>query len=415
MYNLRYRRDKVKINEINPVPSEKYRLLLRCRKGALLLFAAGFWLFAACGEGKASSSDDETEYAASLFTDHESPAQASERPGPGSALAQGQTDAEDGTFQPFDSVFTQFSGYDGYGYLQIETDPAVRNGIYFEADRYQNLSNGDQVVLTAIPEYYQTFDLYTQKTGRRPVQTRKVYTVEGLLPIRRFDPFEKLKILYDGVSPDGSITLDMSEAEEPSLSFSADRTEHLANGDSVMVRVNFRGYVGTEDYAAANGLMPDAVEKTVLLDGFSYPITDVSQIKAEAAAVLDETAERFLRKEMEALWDEDETAAAVRFVSRDLIKSPAVGLDSLLYSVYQVEYQNDTGTRKFYYYYTAIPDLVFESDGSIVLEEESVLYPGRNAKWWEHDPDAVMLDEGHWAYGFASIEDLERSVRGWFL
>ena len=83
-------------------------------------------------------------------------------------------------FNPFDYVEVTFSGISPAGTVNISPhyDKAEMQYVYFSADNYNSLKNGDEVTVTA--SISGSVDSFVEKYGAVLGNTTKVYTVENL-------------------------------------------------------------------------------------------------------------------------------------------------------------------------------------------------------------------------------------------
>lgn len=84
------------------------------------------------------------------------------------------------TFDAFAGLSVTVEGAEPYGYIILEnTDES--NDIWFEADRYDNLSNGDEVTVRAVPGYTGEFNAqYAEIYGQVPEKTEIILQIQDL-------------------------------------------------------------------------------------------------------------------------------------------------------------------------------------------------------------------------------------------
>lgn len=84
------------------------------------------------------------------------------------------------TFDAFAGLSYTVQGTEPFGYIYLEnTDTS--NDIWFEADRYEGLSNGDTVTVRAVPGYTGAFNAdYAEIYGQVPETDEKVIEIQGL-------------------------------------------------------------------------------------------------------------------------------------------------------------------------------------------------------------------------------------------
>ena len=84
------------------------------------------------------------------------------------------------TFDAFAGLSFTVQGTEPFGYIYLEnTDTS--NDIWYEADRYDGLSNGDTVTVRAVPGYTGAFNAdYAEIYGQVPETDEKVIEIQGL-------------------------------------------------------------------------------------------------------------------------------------------------------------------------------------------------------------------------------------------
>ena len=87
---------------------------------------------------------------------------------------------EVGEFNPFEHLNVEFDGISSAGTVNITPDYSQQEmvDIYFEADKEDELSNGDVVTVTADPE--ENTEYFVEEYGNIVTPLKKSYTVEGL-------------------------------------------------------------------------------------------------------------------------------------------------------------------------------------------------------------------------------------------
>ncbi|SDI97058.1 hypothetical protein SAMN04487760_101390 [Lachnospiraceae bacterium G41] len=79
-------------------------------------------------------------------------------------------------FDPFDGITIDFTGISPAGQAVVNNMP--NNGLYYTLDRMTNLSNGEEIVMTATTPY--GIEAYIQAYGKAPTSESKSFVVEGL-------------------------------------------------------------------------------------------------------------------------------------------------------------------------------------------------------------------------------------------
>ena len=83
------------------------------------------------------------------------------------------------TFDAFAGLSLTVEGAEPFGYIYLQN--TENNDIWFEADRYDGLSNGDTVTVRAVPGYMDAFNAdYAEAYGQVPETDEKVVEIQGL-------------------------------------------------------------------------------------------------------------------------------------------------------------------------------------------------------------------------------------------
>ena len=132
------------------------------------------------------------------------------------------------------------------------------------------------------------------------------YTVEGLSDITMFDPFENLEVTFDGISPEGTVTLSAIDNTGvfQEMKFVSETTNHLSNGDVITISLG-----GVEDpitYCAENfGCCPSVTEKEITVEGLNEYMTSLEQLSQEAIDAMTAQAIDVLNARVASTWRDD--------------------------------------------------------------------------------------------------------------
>lgn len=194
-----------------------------------------------------------------------------------------------------------FNGYNGYGQATVSKGSWIRDiesqfctdmsllevglleetlgdAVEYTLSPSENLSNGDEVVLT-IEVNNDALEKYDFKLSGGT----KTYTVSGLDEIESFDPFENVAVNFGGMSPNGTASINTSDVKNDiSLNYTLDKNSGLKNGDEVTVTISSHGGSNVEDYCLSNGKIPTATQKTFTVDGLASYAMKLDEIPDEA-------------------------------------------------------------------------------------------------------------------------------------
>ena len=170
------------------------------------------------------------------------------------------------TFDAFANVELAFDGYNGYGTAALTDTKNGADHISFSDNAGIYLQNGDVVTVTAVSTFGSSFKDYCNEYGRIPQSTTKQYTVSGLPEVEIFDAFACVTPKFDGISPLATFAFELSDEAREAVEYKADKTEKLANDDTVTLEIHTEGEKENNGFDEAfirkYGCYPKALQKT---------------------------------------------------------------------------------------------------------------------------------------------------------
>lgn len=170
---------------------------------------------------------------------------------------------------PFENVKVEYSGYDGYGTIDVEkSEKSTAEGdgsqdwFTYSCPNTGSLQNGDTVTVSVKLNGYGDADDFTRQNGYTLSQTEKEYTVSGLTATTKINPFENLEVQYDGISPALKVSVNEGLLTEPvkgNVTFSVENTGTLKVGDTFKIQAKAGSQLVKKGYA----LDPTEKEYTV--------------------------------------------------------------------------------------------------------------------------------------------------------
>lgn len=170
---------------------------------------------------------------------------------------------------PFENVKVEYSGYDGYGTIDVEkSEKSTAEGdgsqdwFTYSCPNTGSLQNGVTVTVSVKLNGYGDADDFTRQNGYTLSQTEKEYTVSGLTATTKIDPFENLEVQYDGISPALKVSVNEGLLTEPvkgNVTFSVENTGTLKVGDTFKIQAKAGSQLAKKGYA----LDPTEKEYTV--------------------------------------------------------------------------------------------------------------------------------------------------------
>lgn len=144
-------------------------------------------------------------------------------------------------------------------------EEALYDAVEYSVSPSENLSNGDEVVLT-IDVDNSALESYDFKLAGG----EKKITVSGLDEVKAFDPFENVAVNFSGMSPNGSASVNKSDSNvDIDLSYTLDKSSGLKNGDEVTVSISSYSGTDVEEYCMSKGKIPTTTEKTFTVEGLA--------------------------------------------------------------------------------------------------------------------------------------------------
>ena len=274
-------------------------------------------------------------------------------------------------------------------------------------DKSTDLSNGDEITLSyeIDNEFLKEYRLKFTGKGMKK-------EVEGLQEIETFDAFKNLELTYDGKAPDGEVYL---SGGEDWLNYTASPSEHLSNGDKIVVTVSYSNVYPEEDYINKFKRVPQSYTKEYVVEGLSGYVTKISEINDSTYASIDRTVQSIIQKNIN-----DNTTIANKDAIKEVAKEGVYLLTTSdfnnyswfynkLVVVYKVSYKTATADKS-YYYYVIFHNLDLTADGTISLDLNNYDAPLAYTYTWLDeayaDGDFVELEPNVYATGFDSIDKI---------
>ena len=170
-------------------------------------------------------------------------------------------------YDPFSDINVVFSGTDGHGICTIYTGNVKLFGLVFrQADTRTDLKNGDSVLVAMSTADGRKPADFCREKGYLIGDSLKEYKVEGLDAPKEMNPFEGLKVSFDGYNYVGRVNVDKSGVEDTNLYYRISQKDGLKNGDVITVTVDVP-YGTPESYFEAKGRRAVSVSKDYTVSG----------------------------------------------------------------------------------------------------------------------------------------------------
>lgn len=311
-------------------------------------------------------------------------------------LCFGMTGCGRESFDVTENIDVSFEGYDGYGTCSLEneykwiddvidwygdsindsqkikSELELMDTVTYDIDKKKNLSNGDTITISAkidddAEEY--AFDL----TGKE-----LTVTVEGLEEIEKFDPFENISIIYDGLAPYATAKINY-EKNDSSVTYEIDKNTGLSNGDTVTVTAY--ADCNMNEYAQRYGKVFSETQKTFTVEGVASYAMSIEEIPQDMINKMRQQANDGILANA-AKWREEVSLSSSDFLGYYFLISKEGYSQNPFNDLYFV-YKNttsatglkrggngetkETGTEEYYTYYH-FTDIILMPDGTCSVD-----------------------------------------------
>lgn len=287
------------------------------------------------------------------------------------------------------------------------------------ADKTRNLSNGDVVTYTWDGVNEQTKKEAEEMFGVKIKCSDVTYKVSGLTAVNTFDAFDGVEVEFNGISPDGSATVNTLPTAEAAkgLYYTLDEQYNLANGDTVTVTVH-SNRDDFSDCIEKYGAIPATTEKTYTVEGLNEYVTDSDGLTDSVLVSLQNQAQDVLNAYIAKSWDSEcVTLKGMSYLGYYILTPKnkdnyGVSQDVIILP-YQVtshnHFEDDKGqvydADVSYYWYIAFRNVSKDADGNIAggLDDYYTANASFDVKtglddgWWEK----------YWSYdGYQTLDEL---------
>ena len=287
------------------------------------------------------------------------------------------------------------------------------------ADKTCNLSNGDVVTYTWNGVNEQTKKEAEEMFGVKIKCSDVTYKVSGLTAVNTFDAFDGVEVEFNGISPDGSATVNTLPTAEAAkgLYYTLDEQYDLANGDTVTVTVHSTRD-DFSDCIEKYGAIPATTEKTYTVEGLNEYVTDSDGLTDSVLVSLQNQAQDVLNAYIAKSWDSEcVTLKGMSYLGYYILTPKnkdnyGVSQDVIILP-YQVtshnHFEDDKGqvydADVSYYWYIAFRNVSKDADGNIAggLDDYYTANASFDVKtglddgWWEK----------YWSYdGYQTLDEL---------
>lgn len=325
-----------------------------------------------------------------------------------------------------DYIYLKTTGYDGIGHASLEFkydemyqeyiksvpqfEAMFDECVKYEIDPEDNLKNGDYVSL----QWKCDDEKAKKKYGCHLIYKDMEFKVSELEEAESFDPFEGIKVSFEGMNGHGHATYDASNnknVHKMKLSFTFDQSEELSNGDVIKLSLNdFSEDDDVSDFIETYGLVPSSLSKEYTVNGLTNYVKSSQDLSDEAIRQMRKKAEDYYDSHLSEEFNSDgETFEGIDYIGYYLLTAKN-GADitpfNKLYLVYKAHVLNAADIyrqKNVIYWYMSFENLSLTEEGEVEVDLD-------NCKAVDHT-FSVYLESGlgsrTWYYhGYETHDDL---------
>lgn len=222
------------------------------------------------------------------------------------------------------------------------------------------LSNGDKVEITTEYEKDKYKSLGITLTGGNESKE-----ISGLQPLKQFDPFEELRVSFNGASPLCTVSL---TGTEDGLTYSASQDANLVVGDTITISVSYNGGKDLTEFTRQTGLVPTATEKTYTVQNVPRYPGNIAEIPDAMKLKMDKVVRDDIKKMETSDWEGYYELVGIDFMGYYYRTPKRINLyqetDYKLYMVYKIKVVLENGDPYEFYNYWCFEDITILPDGT---------------------------------------------------
>ena len=288
----------------------------------------------------------------------------------------------------FAGVEVTFDGPSGYATAAFNARNQKYDLFMYNFSGGENLKNGDTVTVSLIDGYMDACIV----AGIIPKETVKIYKVEGLAELEKFDAFAGLKVTFSGNAPFGTVALDDRATKYDELEF-FQKSSFVSNGDEVTVELS---EYCVERCIKKYNVIPETTSKTYVVSGLDTLVMEYDDIPEEKWTEIYEEWRNYLLTNLTANWETPEALKDVKYIGRAFGKTTAEDKNTQRYSpnyiilFYELSVEQPEQEPFQCYYTIKFENWKQTADGSYVYEKYSE--PGKFSAWWGATGDTFTKD-----------------------
>ena len=339
-----------------------------------------------------------------------------------------------------DYLTIKASGYNGYGTVEINIDwdsieeeygekisftgsakdeygsfidymspiEIIEDGVSVETNTYSYLTNNDEI------EYkWNVDDVIFEYVKCNLEYNDGKYKVSELTPIKTFDAFADLSVVFEGVAPNGCVNISYKGKELSSADFSCENTSGLSNGDKIKIFIDDSNI---EYCASSFGAVPAQYEKEYTVEGLDSYLMSSSDLDEVSVVLMKQRAEDVFAAEITENFGEGEELVSLTYLGNYFLTTKSYDYN-VLYLVYKGQvnnsfYYDDEEYNEIndIYWFISYSDLRVDSKGAVMVDILNSFSPYNT-----FTVDSNIYD-GFWGtktwsyYGYPTLDELYSSI-----
>ncbi len=257
-----------------------------------------------------------------------------------------------------------YSYFSGEEYCDLFLEGCVSGKL----DKTNKLTNGDKVVYEWDCNDDDALEYFNVKLKYKD----KEFKVEGLEKADTVNPFESIEVIFSGISPQGSATVEKTGSDDitRSIYFEVTPSNGLENGDVVKVKVNSAG--NDDYYIEQYGAILSETEKEYTVEGLDSYAQSASEISTDMLEKMKKQAEDHFHSQTVS-WEDEVSVTGITYLGNYFLspKFSDRSNSNFLYLVYKVDtlFTNDKHSERLsFYYYTRFDNIMTLSDGTTSVD-----------------------------------------------
>lgn len=331
-----------------------------------------------------------------------------------------------------DYVEITTSGYDGYGYAsyvvnydklyadnvsafginkkstEADIDTAKRlihacvDGVL---DKTEKLANGETITFAWAETNLSTLEAKYEIKIKHSNYTQKV---ANLSKLEDFDPFEGLKVTFEGFSGQGAVNINSYGVIDNTLRYDVNTGRNLRNGETITVEVSAPRNGDLKDYEGIKGKNPTVATKDYIVSGLNTYIQSIEEIDPVSYAEIDQQIQDTFQAHVAKSWIEANTLKDIQFIGNYVLISKDLSIrmnpNNIVYFLYQYEATTPDLAEDFTgFYYGKLTNVYLDAENNLIYSLSDIEYPTGNFRFGASGTIFIVGD--YYYLGYHTYED----------